>query len=234
MYFLVKLFVDKYQICNQYSRPLLQYSRRARTTTIVILMSQLMAQYFNSFYFLVLAPEGMQGVGLLCLLSALGFTILSALYIYQPESLRVLKSAVQANSGAMDNGATEGKNQDLIRNIYNPPDPDSLQVGEHSDTNLVSPGSLSTDDDGNVQARVPKQEAHNHMTNPLATPPAALGPAALHLDADQARSQRFNVLQDHSIHSPAGSSIWMAEQPRRQVTAQPPGHNPFNARVGGR
>ncbi len=258
IYFLIKYFVDKYQICNQYSRPQLQYGRRARTTTIVILASQVMAQYFNSVYFLVLAPEGMQGVGLLCLFSALGFTVLSTLYIYTPEALRVYKSeeaTSKISSGTMGNGASAGKDQDLIRNIYNPPDPDSLQVGETLHSHPVSPGLLTTENESD-RAPVNRQEAHALVTNPLASPlPNASRPAALQLDSDQARSQRYNVLQDHSIQqSPAVSSIWMSEQAHRQVMEAPtqssmwipehaprqvmkvpaPAHNPFNARVGGR
>jgi hypothetical protein len=176
-YFAIKSFVDKYQITNQYSRPHVQYGRRARTTTIAILYSQTVAQYLNSVYFLVLADD-MADVGLVCLGSAVGFTALISTYVYQPESLKVFKSgsrhvkttklnmnasadgtaaaAAAAGGGAAgadssapssQSGGRQGgwgtsvgmimsaggmkaeKNLDLIRNIYSPPEPDSIQVG---------------------------------------------------------------------------------------------------------
>ena len=66
VYFGIKYFVDKYQITNQYSKPHVQYGRRARTTTIYILWSQVCAQFMNAIWFLIVTPD-MMDVGLFCL-----------------------------------------------------------------------------------------------------------------------------------------------------------------------
>ena len=271
LYFLIKHFVDKYQICNQYSRPQVQYGRRARTTTIVILMSQLMAQYFNSFYFLVLAPDGWNGVGLVCLLSALGFTTLSGLYMYQPESLKVFKSStwVAEEAKSKDSGATaaaspregwheqgsEGKDLDLIRNIYNPPAPDSLHVGVRLTSQLFSPRLSQTGRGLNDD-----QEASDSttVTNALAGPLPLIARTA----ATEATVHHQPALQRSSVHSPgwrndapfnhtartpvgsqgtnvqpsATSVTWANEQPIGQTPAAPArtlSYSPFSERVGG-
>ena len=93
MYFAIKYFVDKYQITNQYSRPHVQYGRRARTTTIYILWSQACAQFLNAVYFMVLADD-MMDVGVFCFLCFLCFLGVTTVYVYQPQALKCAASAI--------------------------------------------------------------------------------------------------------------------------------------------
>lgn len=85
-YYAIKYYVDKYQITNQYSKPYVQYGRRARTTTIYILWAQTIAQWINAAHHLVVTQD--YSLGTAMFVSALIMQIVTALYVYQPEFLR--------------------------------------------------------------------------------------------------------------------------------------------------
>lgn len=86
LYYSIKYYVDKYQITNQYSKPHVQYGRRARTTTIYILWSQTIGQWLNALYYLVLSED--YAVGGALLFSALVMSAVTFFYVYQPETLK--------------------------------------------------------------------------------------------------------------------------------------------------
>jgi hypothetical protein len=86
VYFAIKYYVDKYQITNQYSKPHVQYGRRARSTTIYILWSQAIGQWLNAIYHLVLTDE--TAIGGAMLFSAIVMQIVTTVYVYQPEKLK--------------------------------------------------------------------------------------------------------------------------------------------------
>merc|ERR1719345_102848 len=56
-YYIIKMYVDKYQITNQYTRPHLQYGRRARTTTTYIMLAMTLGQVGNVVYFGFIAED---------------------------------------------------------------------------------------------------------------------------------------------------------------------------------
>eukprot|EP01044_Picomonas_judraskeda_P002577 COSAG03_NODE_188_length_10927_cov_5.525028_9_plen_785_part_00 len=85
-YYGIKYFVDKYQITNQYSKPHVQYGRRARTTTIYILWAQTIAQWLNTLHHLVLTGD--YAVGGAMFVSAVIMQVVTALYVYQPGALK--------------------------------------------------------------------------------------------------------------------------------------------------
>lgn len=86
VYFSIKYYVDKYQITNQYSKPHVQYGRRARTTTIYILWAQTIGQWLNALYYLVLSGDYALGGALL--VSALVMSLITFFYVYQPDQLK--------------------------------------------------------------------------------------------------------------------------------------------------
>jgi hypothetical protein len=85
-YYTIKYYVDKYQITNQYSKPHVQYGRRARTTTIYILWAQTVAQWINVAHHMVVTQDYAVGGGML--VSAIIMQVVTALYVYQPEALK--------------------------------------------------------------------------------------------------------------------------------------------------
>lgn len=86
IYYLTKMYVDKYQICCQYSKPRIQYGRRARTTTTYIFWSLTVGQMGNCVYYLFLVPDLL--VGALMVGSFLAAATVFALYKYQPQRLK--------------------------------------------------------------------------------------------------------------------------------------------------
>ena len=85
-YYAIKYYVDKYQITNQYSKPHVQYGRRARTTTIYILWAQTIAQWLNAAHHLIITQD--YAVGGAMFFSAAVMQIIIILYVYQPETLK--------------------------------------------------------------------------------------------------------------------------------------------------
>ena len=85
-YYGIKYYVDKYQITNQYSKPHVQYGRRARTTTIYILWAQTIGQWLNAFYHLLLTGDNALGGAML--FSAFIMQVVTAVYVYQPSALK--------------------------------------------------------------------------------------------------------------------------------------------------
>ena len=85
-YYAIKYYVDKYQITNQYSKPHVQYGRRARTTTIYILWAQTVAQWLNALHHLLLTED--YAVGGAMLFSAVIMQVVVALYVYQPSTFK--------------------------------------------------------------------------------------------------------------------------------------------------
>lgn len=57
LYYLIKGKIDKMQIETQYSKPSLQYGRRARTTTKYLLCSVAIGTIGNAIYYLSIAPQ---------------------------------------------------------------------------------------------------------------------------------------------------------------------------------
>eukprot|EP01043_Picozoa_sp_COSAG02_P003783 COSAG02_NODE_95_length_37416_cov_60.512742_14_plen_831_part_00 len=85
-YYGIKYYVDKYQITNLYSKPHVQYGRRARTTTIYILWAQTIAQWLNAANHLILTQD--YAVGGAMTFSAVIMQVVIILYVYQPETLK--------------------------------------------------------------------------------------------------------------------------------------------------
>ena len=85
-YYAIKYYVDKYQITNQYSKPHVQYGRRARTTTIYILWAQTVAQWINVAHHMIVTQDYAVGGGML--FSAIIMQVVTALYVYQPDTLK--------------------------------------------------------------------------------------------------------------------------------------------------
>eukprot|EP01050_Picozoa_sp_SAG11_P001516 SAG11_NODE_66_length_18786_cov_13.533255_3_plen_649_part_00 len=141
-YYIVKMYVDKYQITSQYSRPHIQYGRRARTTTTYILTAFTCGQLGNAIYFLILT-DGMADVGIAMTGSfLLSVGVLSA-YIYQPSFLKKDKSAESSASRTSSASLTPA-------GTYNPPKPDDLQVGvtiETMGSNDIVKNPMDTNDD---------------------------------------------------------------------------------------
>jgi hypothetical protein len=95
IYFGIKYFVDKYQITNQYSKPHVQYGRRARTTTIYILWAQTLGQWLNVIYYLLLSED--YAVGGALSVSALVMSLLTFFYVYQPGKLKCARQNFSAS-----------------------------------------------------------------------------------------------------------------------------------------
>ena len=95
IYFAIKYFVDKYQITNQYSKPHVQYGRRARTTTIYILWAQTLGQWLNVIYYLLLSED--YAVGGALSVSALVMSLLTFFYVYQPGKLKCARQNFSAS-----------------------------------------------------------------------------------------------------------------------------------------
>ena len=91
-YYGIKYYVDKYQITNQYSKPHVQYGRRARTTTIYILWAQTVAQWLNVMYHMLLTKDYLVGGAMM--IPALGMTVVVTLYVYQPSAIKYVTTII--------------------------------------------------------------------------------------------------------------------------------------------
>jgi len=128
VYFSIKYYVDKYQITNQYSKPHVQYGRRARTTTIYILWAQTIGQWLNALYYLVLSGDYALGGALL--VSALVMSLITFFYVYQPDQLKLSKTSSRA-ANKIERLESADPNQPTsapLCGVYTPPRPEDLAV----------------------------------------------------------------------------------------------------------
>ena len=89
---------DKYQICCQYTKPRIQYGRRARTTTTYIFWSMTIGCIGNLVYYMFLEdPEQNDYVaGVITLLAFVAAATILALYKFQPQKFKALKTSKRA------------------------------------------------------------------------------------------------------------------------------------------
>lgn len=126
-YYAIKYYVDKYQITNQYSKPHVQYGRRARTTTIYILWAQTIGQYLNAMFHLVLTGD--YAVGFAMLFSAFIMQVVTALYVYQPDSLKLKKTTSRAANKIERLESEDGETEERpMCGVYKPPRAADLAV----------------------------------------------------------------------------------------------------------
>merc|ERR1712072_220946 len=143
-YYGFKYYVDKYQITNQYSKPRVQYGRRARSTTIYILWAQTLAQFYNSIYFMFL--DGDMVIGGAMGMSAFFCLIVTTIYVYQPKAQKMAKTTSKADKKIERLQSTDASEVEArpLCGIYRPPRPEDLQVnleikGAASATNFDNP-----------------------------------------------------------------------------------------------
>lgn len=161
-YYMAKFYIDKYQICCQYSKGHIQYGRRARTTTTYILWSMTIGQVCNVVYYCLLTGDWAVGAGMFVgLLVALGILMV---HTYSPQSLRAKKSTTEttekltvARANSVDDDSEQDPEQDPKQEseqdpeqesetggtkseqlVYAPPMPDDLQVGVELSEDVLS------------------------------------------------------------------------------------------------
>jgi hypothetical protein len=155
-YYFIKLYVDKYQITNQYTRPHIQYGRRARSTSIYILTAMTFGQIGNVVWFCFLADD-MLDVGVLMCGSLFISICVLATYVIQPAFFKKRKAKTKMERTASKDAElaqVDDLDQDKAMAIiarrkeqkekgdggYHPPHPDKMSVGVS-----ISPSSPSLD-----------------------------------------------------------------------------------------
>lgn len=153
-YYMAKFYVDKYQITNQYTRPHLQYGRRARSTTTYILTAMTIGQLGNVIFFIFLVDD-MLDVGLAMFGSLFLSFVVTMIYIVQPQIFKTAKTQKVQRTSSKDVELSGEDSLDLesIQVVkdrvakrksgdggYHPPHPDDLKVGVTIDDG-AEPGS---------------------------------------------------------------------------------------------
>ena len=131
-YYIIKMYVDKYQITNQYTRPHIQFSGRARTTTTYIFTAMTLGQIGNVIYFGILV-DGMLDVAIAMAGSALIAMGLLAIYVFQPETFKSKKSSnklERSKSSANENELSLADVDPSQLCVYNPPHPDDIRMDD--------------------------------------------------------------------------------------------------------
>ena len=145
LYYGAKFYVDLYQITCQYSKPRIQYGRRARTTTTYIFWCMAIGQIGNVVYWMLLVEDYVVG-GLMMMSLAVALAIL-ILYKSKPPKMKAAAETTavaaqrkaaktsRAKSSKLLNGS-KGEDGDGETGMggfpeppYNPPRPEHLQVG---------------------------------------------------------------------------------------------------------
>ena len=168
LYYAVKYRIDMYQIKMQYSRPLFQYGRRARTTSRFLLLGMVIGQMGNVFFLLVVEPNVPVGVAMLMV-----FLVAFAIYVaYSAKrfrwrgkeyQLKIVKSSGKAKNKRLE--VIKTKSEDYYRSQ------DAMsQDGESSDAKI---GDLKNMKIGEQGSRDLDFDELPQVTSPPTRPPSS-------------------------------------------------------------
>jgi hypothetical protein len=166
LYFYAKLYIDMYQITRQYSRPAIQYSGRAKSTTHIMLMSLVVTNFINWWYFKEMEPNSTMETWFYFIIA---FNIIAMKLHSQGKDIlpKVIRTKMkrghqrklQTSDWAQSDSPTEGEDAAEVDFTYSPPSPETMQVGVR----------LETGDRANGYDDDPPPPPHHHPHTPTHT-----------------------------------------------------------------